>query len=155
MTTRESRNVAHVRIVCVLLLFACSSRANASSNQKETAEALPIVISASMPLYPMPAWMAGIEGVVRLRISTDGRRVSTVLVESGPPMLAPATEQNVRTWQFKDHAPTSFVATFRYKLRHAEKCYLENGTAVLNLPTDVEVSAKRVLTCDPVSERQQ
>jgi hypothetical protein len=39
---------------------------------------LPSVASASVPFYPHVPQQAHIEGVVRLRISTDGNRVASV-----------------------------------------------------------------------------
>jgi hypothetical protein len=73
-------------------------------------------------------------------------------------MLAQAAKENVATWQFEQHSPTSFEATFRYRLM-ASKCdahcncdSAEKGTVLLRLPGEVEVSAKEVLTCDPVTE---
>ena len=120
----------------------------------------PSVASASVPLYPRTPQMAHIEGVVRLRISTDGAQASAIKVESSQPMLAHAAKDNVKTWQFDRHSPTTFEATFRYRLLPS-KCdsecncdSLEKGSVQLKLPTDVEVTAKELLTCDPAIRRQ-
>jgi TonB family protein len=120
---------------------------------------LPSVLSASVPLYPRIPQMAHIEGVVRLRISTDGNRVASVEVQSGQPMLAQAAQDNVKTWQFERHSPTTFEATFRYRLLPS-KCdaecncdSVEKPSVLLQLPTDVEVNAKELMVCDSASNK--
>jgi hypothetical protein len=117
----------------------------------ESRETLPLVIAASAPVYPRTPLLAHIEGTVKLRVTTDGKKVSSLDAESGPPMLLQATEENIWTWQFEDHKPTHFPVTFEYKLVDKTTCSVENGTIVLRLPAYVEISAKRVTTCDPVS----
>jgi hypothetical protein len=131
----------------VLLLFALGLEGTTSAAQSK--EALPTVVTAGVPFYPPLARTARIEGVVRLRVSTDGERVSAISVESGPPMLIPAAQENVKTWQFKDHSPTTFEATFRYRMLPESECEIDSGTVLLRLPTEVEVSAKGIQTCDP------
>jgi hypothetical protein len=120
---------------------------------------LPIVVSASVPFYPRVAQLAHIEGLVKLRISTDGKQASSIDVESGSPMLAQAAEQNVKTWQVEQHTPTTFEATFRYVLL-SPQCVLqcngdgsEQGTVQLRLPAYAEVAGRTVATCDPVESR--
>jgi len=73
-------------------------------------------------------------------------------------MLAQAAKENVKTWQFEQHRPTTFEATFHYKLL-LSKCdsecncdSVEKGSVLLQLPTNVEVSAKELLICDPAVE---
>lgn len=118
---------------------------------------LPSVISASVPLYPRTPQMAHIEGTVRLRISTDGNRVASSEVQSGQPILAKAAQDNVKTWEFEQHSPTTFEATFRYKLLPS-KCdaecncdSVEKPSVLLKLPSDVEVNAKELMVCDSPS----
>ncbi len=65
---------------------------------------MPTVASASVPLYPRVIRAARIQGDVVLRVSTDGQRVSAVEVKSGPPMLAEAAKDSVKTWQFEPHS---------------------------------------------------
>jgi TonB family protein len=122
---------------------------------------LPSVISASVPFYPRIPQQAHIDGVVRLRISTDGNRVASVEVESGPPMLAQAAKENVKTWQFEPHSPTTFEATFRYRLLPS-KCdaecncdSTEKPSVLLQLPTEVEVNAKELKVCDSASSKSR
>ncbi len=126
-----------------------------AAQQKGT---LPSVASASVPFYPRIHQLAHIEGVVRLRISTNGSRASSIEIESGPPMLAQAAKENIKTWRFDQHTPTTFEATFRYTLlpsRCDSKCNCdsaEKASVHLQLPSDVEVSAKEVLLCDPAEK---
>jgi hypothetical protein len=138
-------------MMSILVLFALGLGANMSTAQ-QAKEQLPRVASAGVPLYPRTPRIAHIDGVVRLRLSTDGKRVSAIEVESGQPMLAKAAQENVKTWEFEEHSPTTFEVTFRYKILPQSECDIDNGTVLLRLPTEVEVSAKGVQTCDPAVE---
>lgn len=117
---------------------------------------MPTVASASVPLYPRAIRAARIQGDVMLRVSTDGQRASAVEVESGPPMLAEAAKENVKTWQFESHTPTSFEVAFHYRLLVPTKCDSEcncdseeKESVLLQLPTKVDLSAKIPSICDP------
>jgi TonB family protein len=116
---------------------------------KLPAKPLPVVTSASVPLYPVAARAMGIEGRVVLHVSTDGKGVSNVIAVRGPLMLQKTAKENVQTWQFEEHSPTSFDVVFRYKLYDCRECS-DNSTVSLKLPTDVEVSIPRVVIEDPV-----
>lgn len=151
-----TRRGLHARTRGALVLFILGMGATMAVGQQKP---LPSVTSASVPLYPRTLQMAHIEGVVRLRISTDGNRVASVEVQSGQPMLAEAAKDNVKTWQFEAHAPTTFETTFRYKLLPA-KCdaecncnSVEKPSVLLQLPSDVEVNAKELIVCDSASNR--
>ena len=104
---------------------------------------LPTVKSGDMPLYPPLARLAHIEGTVKLRVSTDGDRVTAVTVEEGQPMLAKAAEANVRTWQFVNQNPTVFEATFAFHLLGQTDCepLSNNGKITLSLPDQIDVIA--------------
>jgi hypothetical protein len=132
--------------VLILIIFCiCTSTSRADQSNGP----LPTVVTAGVPFYPPVARVARIEGVVQLRLTTDGKRVSGVSIESGPPMLVSAADENVRTWQFKDHIPTTFTATFNYRVLPESTCDMDSGLVTLRLPTAIEVSAKGVQTCDP------
>jgi hypothetical protein len=118
-------------------------------NAEPPQEALPTVTSAAVPLYPRTADLVHIEGIVLLQVSTNGARVSDVKVEAEPPMLAKAAADNVRTWEFSQHKPTTFKVKFSYRILPESGCYLDNSVVMLRLPTEVEVSTKGVRTCDP------
>jgi hypothetical protein len=105
--------------------------------------------------------MARIRGVVRLRVSTDGKSVSSVEIVSGPPLLARLASDNVKTWLFKPHAPTSFDVTFHYKLLRPTKCdsncnceFPGKEGVLLQLPAQVDLSAKIPMACSPFPLQQ-
>jgi TonB family protein len=148
----------NLRTTGALVLFLLGMGALMAVGQQKT---LPSVTSASVPLYPRITQQAHIEGVVRLRISTDGNRVASVEVQSGQPMLAQAAQENVKTWQFEPHSPTTFEVTFRYKLLPS-KCdaecncdSAEKPSVLLQLPAEVEVNAKELMVCDPASTKSR
>jgi hypothetical protein len=138
--------------VAMMFLVALSPAARVCDAQSSQ-EPLPTVTSAAVPLYPRTADLAHIEGVVWLQVSTDGKRVSDVKVESGPPLLANAAADNVRTWEFGQHQPTTFKVRFNYRFLPESGCYVDNSVVMLRLPAEIEVSTKRVHTCDPVEQR--
>ncbi len=152
-TTRQG---LHVRTAGALILFMLGMGAIMAVGQKN--KPLPVVLSASVPLYPRIPQAAHIEGVVRLRISTDGNRVASVEVQSGQPMLAQAARDNAKAWQFEPHSPTTFEATFHYRLLPSTcdaKCNCDSAekpSVLLQLPTHVEVNAKELIVCDSASE---
>ena len=123
--------------------------------------ALPKVLSASVPFYPRVPQSGHIDGTVRLRVLTDGAGVVHVNVESGPPMLAQAAQENIKTWRFETHIRTSFPVTFRYQLLKTKctancKCEsAETPSIVLKLPREVEVSAEEIVVCDPRLKNNQ
>jgi hypothetical protein len=148
---------ARVGVLGALTCFAWGMVVGICTAQSEKPP--PNVTSASVPFYPRVAQTAHISGVVKLRISTDGTRASSVEVESGSPLLGRAAEENIRTWKFDQHTPTTFEVIFRYILLSAEcdsncNCGDTNkNTVQLQLPTSVEVKALTVELCDPVVTR--
>jgi len=119
---------------------------------KKGKQDLPIVNYAAVPFYPRDAQLAHIDGMVRLRISTDGETASRVELLEGPVALARAARDNVKTWRFGLHTRATFETTFRYTLLSGFVCVPENSTVLLRLPLEVEVTAKSVKTCDPAVE---
>src|SRR5277367_6733683 len=93
------------------LVICCALGIVATSRSAQSEKPLPIVASASVPLYPRVAQTAHISGVVKLRISTDGIQASSIDLESGSPLLGRAAEENIKTWKFEKHSPTTFEAT--------------------------------------------
>jgi hypothetical protein len=124
----------------------------------QTRGPLPKVVSASVPFYPRLAPAARIQGTVRLHLSTDGKRVSAIDGESGPPMLVLAAKENVKTWQFEPHTPTNFEVVFRYRLLTYmcdSQCRCESTekeSVLLQLPASVEISATLPMICDPAAQ---
>jgi hypothetical protein len=111
----------------------------------------PVVTSGETPLYPILARQARVQGEVQLRVTTDGSRPVSVTIESGQPMLAKAAQDNVKTWTFREHEPTSFESHFSYKLNEGcDSATPENGRVVLELPSQVAITAPRwPFECDP------
>ncbi len=140
---------ALVRILC-LVVFAGGTTAGRGQTQGP-----PVVDAAAVPFYPALARVARIEGAVRLRVRTDGKRASEVSVVSGHPLLARAAQENVRTWRFRSHSPTAFETTFHYRMLSESECEMDSGSVLLKLPTEIEVTAKGWQTCDPVVERKR
>jgi len=134
--------------VGMMVIFGCVTSPVFGQN---TGQPLPVVISASVPLYPRTALLAHIQGTVKIKVTTDGKRASFLDAESGPPMLAQAAEDNIRTWQFEEHKPLTFSATFHYVIEGPPGCTVGNATAILHMPADVEVRANPLHTCDPAS----
>jgi hypothetical protein len=110
---------------------------------------LPIVKAGAMPLYPVIAQAARISGVVKIRVTTDGKKVASLDSENGPAMLVKAAKEIILTWTFEDHQPTSFVTTFEYRIEEPSQCGYSNGIVVLHLPAEVQVRANGLMTCDP------
>ncbi|MEQ1949745.1 MAG: hypothetical protein ABL995_21360 [Bryobacteraceae bacterium] len=109
---------------------------------------LPVVIAAAAPLYPIGPHTANIQGSVRVKITTDGHRTTAVTIEDdgGNPALARAARENAGTWEFSNHAPTTFTVMYRYvlvaRLEDIESNAL-NSKVVLRFPTAVEIYAQR------------
>jgi len=102
-----------------------------------------MVASAQVPLYPPVARLANVEGVVHLKVTTDGHHVVSTQVEDGHRLLAALAEENVRTWQFSLHEPTTFTVTYVYKLVTKWEGDPNNPAVILRFPTNVEVSTRR------------
>jgi hypothetical protein len=130
-----SKNFVRLGVIMSLVLWASTAMAQKSS------VALPTVAGAAVPLYPPLARAANVQGVVHLKITTDGHRVIATHVEDGNKLLASAAVENVRTWQFSTHEPRTFTVTYHYKLDAKLTGSPNNSTVVLRLPTEVEVSS--------------
>jgi hypothetical protein len=148
MTAARGCGLVEFISVGMMVIFGCVTSPTFAQN---TGQPLPVVTSASVPLYPRTALLAHIQGTVKIRVTTDGKRASSLDAESGPPMLAQAAEDNIRTWQFEEHKPLTFLATFHYVIEQPPGCSVGNTTAILHMPTDVEVRANGLHTCDPAS----
>jgi hypothetical protein len=111
---------------------------------------LPMVSRGAIPLYPPLARASKVQGLVHIKIVTDGTKVVTAHAEDGNRLLAAASEENARTWQFSKHEPTSFTVTYRYRLdANADP---NNPTVTLRFPTEVDVSIAPLLLSDPPAE---
>jgi hypothetical protein len=128
------RNLLHAVLTVVFISTAVSRVVG-----QETKIALPRVAGASVPLYPPLARAANVQGVIHVKITTDGHRTVNARAEDGPKLLAVAAEENARTWFFAAHEPTTFTVTYRYKLVPGMKGNPDSPEIVLRLPSEVEV----------------
>jgi TonB-like protein len=142
-----------LKVISFLTVVVASSAWLFGAKGQEARQALPTVITIAVPIYPAVARAAHVEGVVHLKISTDGHRVTTVEVQDGTKLLAVPAQDNVKTWQFSPHDPTTFVVTYRYKLVAQAKGDTSIPSVLLRLPTDVEVSAMPRETVDPAPDK--
>ena len=149
-----------VSILCVATLGLSVLVARASGEAPTNPKLLPHVVKAEAPLYPPILQKAHIEGLVRLRVTTDGKRPSTITTIEGQAMLARAATENVQTWELDGRSATTFDTRFEYRLleSHCDPgCTwcgsTERPTVLLRLPSDVRVEAEAVTTCDPVTGR--
>src|SRR3954468_12827620 len=127
-------------------LFAISLAAAMAcllAGAEESKLALPSVASAEVPLYPAVARVANVEGVVHVKITTDGHRVTSAHAEDGHKILAAAAEKNAQTWQFAPHEPRTLRVTYRYKLVTDLDAHQNNPRVLLRLPTEIEIAALR------------
>ncbi|HXN51631.1 MAG TPA: hypothetical protein VN943_06815 [Candidatus Acidoferrum sp.] len=131
------------------LVLALVSMAYPTAVAQESKVALPRVAGAAVPLYPPLARAAHVQGIVHVKVTTDGQRAVATHAEDGPKLLAAAAEENARTWQFAVHEPTTFTVTYHYKLVAGMKGNPDNPEVVLRLPTEVEV---RTLPMPPIAD---
>jgi TonB family protein len=109
---------------------------------------LPSVYAAAVPIYPSVARIANVQGIVRVRVATDGHGVISTSIENqdANPILARAAQENAQTWKFSAGQPIKFTVIYRYVLL-AElkdiKSNANNSKVVLRFPTDVEILTQR------------
>jgi hypothetical protein len=145
----------HSRLDCLIVwlaaIFVFATQLAAGSSESQVSarpqETLPRIVSAPDLVYPKVALAARVSGTVELFIKTDGKRVVLIEGEKGPMMLRPSAEENVRAWIFEEHAPTSFAATFEYKLLDVHGCVEARRGVIRVLPTRIEIDDAPV-TCD-------
>jgi len=124
-----------------LLLLICTLPLLAAAQEQPSGELT--VTKFECPKYPPKAESMRLQGMVKMQVTSDGHQVVGVKLTSGHPVLAQAADQNVRTWRFADHAPTTFAVTYLYvddgyyKRDPVTKC-----SAKMELPTKVTVSTK-------------
>ncbi len=141
-------NAATVLLLCSVMLVG-QDKPGADQQMKV---APPTVAAAAVPLYPPLARMARIEGVVHVKVTTDGHKVIATAPEDGHKMLVAAAESNAKTWEFAAHEPTTFTVTYQYKLVSESKENPYGPTVILRLPTEVEVITTPILISDPAPD---
>jgi hypothetical protein len=143
------RNLCAPVLVCVALAIFCgivSSSAAQGAEQK-----IPLLIAGELPLYPPIARAARVQGIVKVKVTTDGKNVSLISEESGPQMLVKSAKEKILTWKFVDHKPTTFMVTFHYSIEEPYQCGYGNGAMVLHLPREARITVKGLKTCDPAA----
>lgn len=114
---------------------------------------MPTIAGGAVPLYPPLARAAKVQGVVHVKITTDGLRVVSAQAEEGPRLLVNAAEESARIWQFSKHEPMSFKVTYRYRLdADADP---NNPTVTLRFPTEVDVTIAPLVISDPPAETKK
>lgn len=121
-------------------MLSCACAAAAQNEQAKSGT--PVVKSAAMPLYPVLARQARVEGTVQVKVTTDGTSIANITALGANKILLEAAEQNVRTWTLYEHTPQTFTVTFVYKLEAPEVYGFVNPTVLLELPSRVEVRTK-------------
>lgn len=124
---------------CCLAISATAVILNAQSNTATSNQPLTHVSHMDVPFYPPIARAANLQGIVHIRVTTDGTRVVSTHVEDGPKMLADGAEKNVKTWEFAGDFATTFSVTYRFRLTKPSSQGFIRDTVILRLPTGIEV----------------
>jgi outer membrane biosynthesis protein TonB len=118
-----------------------SQRFAATQRQQDRRHASLQLEHADVPMYPELAMAARIFGTVEVLVSVKDGRVISAQVQSGPPMLAAATVDNIQTWRFHSLVDTTFTAKFIYQLEEASLDVPSNPKIELQLPSLVKITA--------------
>jgi outer membrane biosynthesis protein TonB len=86
------------------------------------------LMHAEVPFYPPLARVARVWGTVELTVKVRHGAVTAVEVKTGPPMLAQAATENVKSWKFPEWVNATFQTKFIYELRDREQ--LPNGLKI-------------------------
>jgi outer membrane biosynthesis protein TonB len=95
------------------------------------------VTAFECPKYPPKAQSMHLQGIVKLRLTTDGHRITHIEVLTSHPVLAEEAIKNVRSWSFADHTVTTFIATYNYTLEEhykEKKDPITHCSAKMDLP---------------------
>jgi len=141
-------------LIFVATTLACSL---VFAQQKPAPQHLPRVLNLDTPFYPPMGRKARIQGVVHIRVKTDGKAIVATEVLDGQPLLADAAQKNLKTWKFEPHVAMSFEVEYRFRLLTSETgpIYLtwdtgaSDARVVLNLPREVELTAVPIYMSDP------
>lgn len=125
-----------MRSACTVLMLSVLLMVVPRVLAQESTETLPKVLEHSEPIYPPLARQTHIQGEVSVKFTTDGESVREAVAQTGHPLLRKAAEDNVKTWKFVSHTPSTFNVTFRYKLMESNV-----EVAFLQSPTIVEILA--------------
>src|SRR3979490_940974 len=113
------RFLSSVLLARTLVWIACG-KTHCGTEEQAPPPALPMVAAAPVPLYPPLARSTSTQGVVHVKVQTDGHKVVQAHAEEKNKLLSDAAEENARNWQFSTHTPLTFTITYRYRL--ADEC---------------------------------
>lgn len=135
----------HYSLLAAVAVVAALGLNSGSQSHNLEPSVAPVVVEASIPIYPRVAHMANIHGTVHLQITSDGHRVTAIRAENGPKLLVSAAETNVRTWQFDGGKPTTFIVTYKYSVIAPKEWTGDrhNSIITLRLPSEVDISILR------------
>lgn len=125
-----------------------SDKSSANSEPQKEQERQPADLRlehADVPMYPQLARTARIFGTVQVQITVKEGKVVKTEVKSGPPVLAPATVENIQTWRFYPLVNATFTTKFIYQLETKEALDPQNPKVELQLPLLVKITAVPVL----------
>src|SRR5665213_180804 len=129
----HTRTLMQPMLFALFILFSNTTL----SSQEPKFDDPPLVLAAQMPLYPVIARAARVFGTVKIKVTTDGKKVTSLDAVSGPAMLVKFTKANILTWEFAEHKPSTFETTYEYVIEDTAQCEYTNGTSVVNLPLKV------------------
>lgn len=121
------------------------------SQAQDSVQVSPVVTSAAMPLYPTIAVAARVQGIVKIKVTTNGTSVVSLETVSGPAMLVESAKKNIKTWMFAPHKPTTFITTFEYSFKDPPSCTYTDSDVTARLPLEVHISIRQLQTCDPMA----
>jgi hypothetical protein len=101
-----------------------------------------------IPFYPPLARAANVYGTVRLKVTTDGERVTDVQILEGNKLLAAAAEHNVRSWKLFPSKASTFSVIFIYKFGDPNA---KNYEQLIRMLPDAEVRTELPLTVEITS----
>jgi hypothetical protein len=137
----------------VTALLGATNMVNAKSMQP----VLPTIVSARVPSYPALAKLQKAQGIVKMRLTTDGHKVITVEPLEGHPALIKAAKANVETWEFQEHKAITFETIFAFAIKVVPPCEPNDerlDVITLRLPASVEIRATWQGECDPIVENK-
>ena len=101
-----------------------------------------MLVHADVPLYPLVARMARLDGTVHIRVRLrKGLVIETKTKSEASPVLVKAATTNVRTWRFSSSATGAFDVTYVYALEKEEEIPPVNPNVEMRLPYFVKVTA--------------
>ena len=98
---------------------------------------LPIIVGASVPIYPPAALLTNTQGTIHIAVTTNGDRIVIARAQESLRPLSEEAERNAKTWTFRSHDATEFTITYKFEL--SEACGVNNPTVTMRFPTEVEI----------------